>query len=538
MRTQRVQGRRLLLMVALLAALPYEAAAQPPVLHGIYSNGNFYDSSGPTEIQSINAWIGDSSKHLSIGATFSGLDHLNLFFNVPVPLEGIWNAGLVPFINVSASRSSAEIAAGAIDHKLVEWADAFKTWVTQPGGRRAFIAPLQEMNGYWTPWGQDPVNYKLAYARIRSIMAQRGVPANSVRWVFAPNGWSPPGHEFEKYYPGNASVDAVAFSAYNYGTCVWRGGGWDTFALAMKPYLDRMRVMAPSKPIFIAQTGSVSWGGDKNAWLDDTYTQLAAYPALRGIFYYHLNQVSSLPCDPVEWRFYAPAAGAVFPGIKTALTRPGSRFGHWAPSNQNWVNVAFTDGPRGLFHDVWPAHPFAGVPNVFYYDAVQSLVAAGVTGGCSTNPPMFCPDDAVTRQQMAVFLLKADRSGGYNPPPCGAPTFGDVPCSNPFAAWIAELVRRGITAGCGAGNFCPGQSVTRGQMAVFLLRTLDGPGYQPPACSGAVFADVSCSDPFAPWIEELVRRGITAGCSPTTYCPGQVVTRGQMALFLARAFGL
>src|SRR5262245_36334443 len=141
MRGRRIRGRRFLLMVALLAALPCGAAAQPPVLHGIYSSGNFYDSSGPTEIQSINAWIGDPSKHLSIGATFSGLDHQNLFYNVPVPLEGIWNAGLVPFINVSASRSSAEIAAGVIDQKLVEWADAFKTWVTQPGGRRAFIAP-------------------------------------------------------------------------------------------------------------------------------------------------------------------------------------------------------------------------------------------------------------------------------------------------------------------------------------------------------------------------------------------------------------
>jgi hypothetical protein len=514
------------------------AQAEPPVLLGIYSNGTFYDSSGPQEVQAINAWIGDPSKRLSIGATFSGLDHANPSFNVPVPLEGIWKAGLVPFVNISANRSAREIAQGAIDANLVAWADAFKTWVTQPGGRRAFLAPLQEMNGNWAPWGQDPVQFKLAYNRIRSILAQRGVPANTVRWVFAPNGWSPPGHEFERYYPGNANVDVVAISAYNFGACVWQFPTWDTFATAMKPSLGRMRAMAPSKPIFIAQTGSVSWGGDKNAWLDDTYTQLAAYPALRAILYYHLNQVSGLPCDPVEWRLYAPGAGVVFPGVRDAVLRPAAGFGHWAPTDGNWLDVAFTDGPRGLFDDVQPAHPFAGVPNVFYYDAVRQLVAAGVTGGCSAAPPLFCPDQRVSREQMAVFLLKAKESGSYSPPACGSPIFADVSCASPFAAWIQELVRRRITAGCGPQLYCPSTSVTREQMAVFLLRTLEGPTYQPPACSVATFTDVPCGSPFAAWIQELVRRRITAGCRPTAYCPTSSVTRGQMAVFLVRTFNL
>jgi hypothetical protein len=51
------------------------------------------------------------------------------------------------------------------------------------------------------------------------------------------------------------------------------------------------------------------------------------------------------------------------------------------------------------------------------------------------------------------------------------PTFLDVPCSSGFASWIEELVARGITAGCGGGNYCPTSSVTRGQMAVFLTST-------------------------------------------------------------------
>ena len=60
----------------------------------------------------------------------------------------------------------------------------------------------------------------------------------------------------------------------------------------------------------------------------------------------------------------------------------------------------------------------------------------------------------------------------------------------------------------------------------------------PPACGSAPFADVPCTSPFAPWIQELAARGITAGCGATNYCPTDPVTRAQMAVFLVRAFSL
>jgi hypothetical protein len=74
-------------------------------------------------------------------------------------------------------------------------------------------------------------------------------------------------------------------------------------------------------------------------------------------------------------------------------------------------------------------------------------------------------------------------------------------------------------------------------MAVFLLRTLEGSGYTPPPATG-LFDDVPPADPFAPWIEELFRRAITSGCGDRRYCPSTPSTRGQMAVFLARTFGL
>jgi hypothetical protein len=104
--------------------------------------------------------------------------------------------------------------------------------------------------------------------------------------------------------------------------------------------------------------------------------------------------------------------------------------------------------------------------------------------------------------------------------------------------WIEQLSTEGITAGCGGGNYCPDTPVTRAQMAVFLLKAEHGPGYAPPACHG-IFSDVSCPGGFAVnWIEQLSREGVTAGCGAGNYCPDASNTRGQMAVFLVKTFGL
>jgi hypothetical protein len=96
----------------------------------------------------------------------------------------------------------------------------------------------------------------------------------------------------------------------------------------------------------------------------------------------------------------------------------------------------------------------------------------GITGGCGGGN--FCPNAPVTREQMAVFLLVAEHGTGYTPPPA-AGLFSDVPASNGFAKWIEQLAAEGITGGCGGGKFCPKTSVTRAQMAVFLVAAFNLP---------------------------------------------------------------
>ena len=178
------------------------------------------------------------------------------------------------------------------------------------------------------------------------------------------------------------------------------------------------------------------------------------------------------------------------------------------------------------FLDVDQAHPF--------HRFVENILRKGITAGCAT-PGNYCPASPVTRAQMAVFLLKSRYGAAYAPPPATG-VFGDVPPSNPFAPWIEQLATELITAGCSGGNYCPGNPVTRAQMAVFLLKSRYGPNLVPPPPSGD-FDDVPISSPFAPWIEMLADEGITGGCGGNNYCPNNPVTRGQMAVFLTKTFG-
>ncbi len=187
----------------------------------------------------------------------------------------------------------------------------------------------------------------------------------------------------------------------------------------------------------------------------------------------------------------------------------------------------------------WRLHvgrSFADVPTSSpFYRFIETLLHHGVTGGCS--PTAYCPATATTRDQMAVFVLVAKEGTGYVPPACTTPVFADVPASNPFCRWIEELARRAVVSGCGGGNYCPSSAVTREQMAVFVLRTLE-PALTPPACTAPIYNDVPASSPFCRWIEELTRRAVVSGCGGGNYCPTASVTREQMGVFMSVTFGL
>ena len=121
--------------------------------------------------------------------------------------------------------------------------------------------------------------------------------------------------------------------------------------------------------------------------------------------------------------------------------------------------------------------------------------------------------------------------GSYVPDPGVGNIFLDVPASYWASGWIELLSSDGITNGCGKDIYCPENSTTRAQMAVFLLRAKHGQDYAPPTPTG-VFNNVPLTHWAVGWIEQLAAEGITKGCGTDIYCPKDSVTRAQMAVFL------
>ena len=205
-----------------------------------------------------------------------------------------------------------------------------------------------------------------------------------------------------------------------------------------------------------------------------------------------------------------------------------------SPGTLNDLTVTNPDTSSVTVPSAWFSD-FLDVPQADIFHAfVEKIFRLGITSGCGGG--LYCRDAALTREQMAVFLLKAANGAGYVPPAC-AGLFADVACPGPFADWIEALAAEGITGGCGGGNYCPSEPVTRQQMAVFLLKAEHGAAYEPPPC-GSAFTDVACPSLFADWIEQLAAEQVTGGCGIGIYCPASPTTRGQMAVFLVKALSL
>lgn len=161
---------------------------------------------------------------------------------------------------------------------------------------------------------------------------------------------------------------------------------------------------------------------------------------------------------------------------------------------------------------------------------IESIASAGITFGC--NPPensLYCPEGSVTRGAMAAFIARALRL-----PAVDGDHFDDDG-SSMFEAAINQVAAQGITQGCNPPantRFCPGRTMTRGEMAAFIVRAFDLP-----ASTTDYFGD-DRGHIFEDAINRLARAGITRGCNPpenTGFCPDEPIRRDQMATFLARA---
>ena len=181
--------------------------------------------------------------------------------------------------------------------------------------------------------------------------------------------------------------------------------------------------------------------------------------------------------DPATLTFGGAPATVTFTDDHTLATASPAL----SPGTVNDVVVTTPDGTAGTLVKGWVAD-FLDVPEAQQFHAfVTTLVSNGITVGVGGGN--YGVDQPTLRQQMAVFLLKARHGLCYTPPACSG-TFTDVACPSTFADWIEALAAEGITGGCGGSNYCPTSPVRRDQMAVFLLKAEHGSNYAPPQCAG------------------------------------------------------
>lgn len=476
--------------------------ARGKVFAGMYSG--LWESSD--EFDALAAWAG---KRATFGGTFHTVtENATWSGNTDWILDQVWQGQATPFANVDVRGSAAAIAAGHHDDEIRAWAMAVKEWLNRGGGRSLFIAPLQEMNGDWVSYGMDPANFKGAYARFRDIFRSLGMDETKVRWAFAPNGWSTPPYKIADYYPGDAVVDLIGISTYNFGACV-SGARWTTVYETMGGALHELRTsVSASKPYVIGQTASSSCGGDKDAWLREMLAFTADDQNVVAFIYFNIDKET-------DWKAFYSSWG--WQGFRDGMQNPTTQ--HQWPLTE-W----FRPGPIP-FQAYTP--PFWDDDGSVHESDIIAIYQAQITKGCNTTGEMYCPDGWVTRGQMAAFLARAKGL-----PPSAINHFWDDN-GHLFEPNINSLADAGTTRGCNAAGdmFCPHDYVTRGQMAAFLVRALA----LPPA-SGDHFSD-DAGHFFEREINALAEAGITKGChTSATFCPDGYVTRAQMASFLARAF--
>jgi sugar lactone lactonase YvrE len=265
-----------------------------------------------------------------------------------------------------------------------------------------------------------------------------------------------------------------------------------------------------------------------SAGSDSLLPVLPATTSLTGVF---------APTSDQSWLTIGTIADGVISFSFTANTTNSDRVAH--------INVL---GQQITVTQTFTTPQFSDVPlSATYFDAANLMFEAGVTTGCvqSGDPTtrQFCPDEDVTRQEMAAFIVRAVT--GTVTPAIYSPTpyFQDVPNTNPFFPHIQKLMDLGITTGCSQSPalFCPTNTIPRWEMAMFMIRArlmLYGApfSYNPTPYFADVPTNVEGNGMPFPFIQRSYDEHITNGCgnNPLVYCPDTLVTRGQMASFIMR----
>ena len=171
--------------------------------------------------------------------------------------------------------------------------------------------------------------------------------------------------------------------------------------------------------------------------------------------------------------------------------------------------------------------PFEDMPPDSYaHDEAAAMLAAGIVNGCSSDPPLYCPNCAATRGQTAVMVANAAGLDTSNPP--ATATFTDVPVGSSTFAHVEAAVAAGFMEGCDVDLFCPGDAITRAAGAAVVRRAADIAPATPVAPS---FADVPETHPDYADIEAMQAACILEECAEGSFCPDDAELRAEAAIY-------
>ncbi len=189
---------------------------------------------------------------------------------------------------------------------------------------------------------------------------------------------------------------------------------------------------------------------------------------------------------------------------------------------------------------------FSDVPVTNYYSwYIEVLYAKGLTGGCSTSPLKYCPDQTMNRGAAAVFILRGNFGNSFVPNPATHILKDDWTKGTWAEPWAEAMYYKGLSAGCTSSplKYCPWDQIPREQAVIFALRLKYGNSYAPPPATGTVFADMTNKSYYATsWAEQAYKDGIIQNCGMSggkpKFCPKMLVSRGLGAYMIVRAKNL
>lgn len=309
-------------VTAILGATACTESTDGPSAHHIRWGAYLPDLMG-SDITSDAGIVGVTTlanRPLDLILTFSALHD-------PVPLERlsrIMDTGATPVITIEPWRPDGgvdqpdhrlrPIADGEHDSDLSRWAKALAAW-----GHPVLVRFAHEMNGTWYPWavgvnGNTAADYRAAWIHMHDLMRAEG--ADLVRFVWAPMTAIPGISDFESAYPGDDYVDEIGVDGYNWGDDGTHG--WASPDYLFTASLARLRALAPSKPILIAEVGSADSPDParKAAWISEFVTLATTEPGVDGFIWFQANKER-------DWRFNSnPHAANAFRSAVTEVPDP------------------------------------------------------------------------------------------------------------------------------------------------------------------------------------------------------------------------